>query len=82
MHRKQGNRGEVYSATRAAQAEQHEAAIRQVGVELDTAWKNLDVGWKYLHERLAMIGIRPVTSEEDLVSWTLAAYELFSVAAP
>lgn len=59
----------MYSAARAAQAAQHEAAaIRQVRVDLDTAWRDLGDEWKDLYERLVMIGIRSVSSEEDLVS--------------
>lgn len=54
-------------AARAAQDEQHKAAIRQVGVDFDARGKTLMMGWKHLNERLSTIGITSLTSEEGLI---------------
>ena len=51
------SQAEMFAAVRAAHAEEHEAALRQVGEEMNRAWKDLDEGMQDLEKQLIEIGI-------------------------
>ncbi len=64
-----GNIAKAFSESRAAHAEESEAALRQIEEDMGKAWEGLGEGWQDLENRLVEIGIVKTASrpQESMV---------------
>lgn len=58
---------EAFPQTVGAYTKEIESTLRQKRAEMDTAWGELEEGWKKLQKRMVDVGVKPATSEERML---------------